>query len=546
MASEPRTFTIDTGFLGTLAGAVEEGEFASKRPFSVGDRIHHYRLLEKIGEGGMGVVFKAEHIYLKQTVAIKAIKTGTGLPGDPYTPNDSKVSPEAHSPSGSNLDPKTIYPGDLPPQTPRTQNVSDLASLPGNESEVGVRFLREAQALAILNGPNVLKIQDASEHEGIPYFVTELLDGMDLSSFLKQEGRLTKNQVMDLLEQVGGVLTRQEKHGIFHRDIKPTNIWVRPNGTFCLIDYGVAGIDPTGSSRVLFRDFDNAVHYTTGTPGYMSPEQAAGTRTPDGFEGQDFEGQDTLAQMLLVDSNQRLPVHHSTDLFSLGITAWECLAGQSARDIRSIMGQSASDTAFSELHQVPIRCCSELREDLDENFLRILRSLTEIDLESRYDSAATMIEELEGLRYGGSKPYGATFGTAFVALPFTEAFDDLFHFLVEVCGAAKLAARRVDRVPTTMSIWEQIEKELRHSSLVIAVFTPAQGSRDPNANVLTEAAHARAIGKEFILLSTEPAESLPFDWRHLPIIRYENSQTGMGKLREELLPRLRRITRHEG
>ena len=114
------------------------------------------------------------------------------------------------------------------------------------------------------------------------------------------------------------------------------------------------------------------------------------------------------------------------------------------------------------------------------------------------------------------------------------------------CGEAKLAARRVDRSTEMTNIWDQIDKEIQLATAVIAVFTRSKWHRAPNPNVITEAAHARALGKSLIVLTTDPAEYLPFDWRHLPIVRYDNSARGLAALREELLPRLRQLTRHPG
>lgn len=138
---------------GTLAEAIQKGLY-DKKELEHGEKIHHYRILERLAMGGMGVIYVAEHVYLKQQVALKTLKV---------------------------LD---------------------------DSGELAERFLREAQALAILNGPNVLKVQDASVFENIPYVVTELLCGQTLSHHLEEYGPLTINQGMDLLEQIGDVLIR--------------------------------------------------------------------------------------------------------------------------------------------------------------------------------------------------------------------------------------------------------------------------------------------------------------------------------------------------
>jgi hypothetical protein len=454
---EPRE-KKDTFFFATLAGAIRKGSYLTKELES-GQRIHHYRILESLGIGGMGQIFMAEHVYLKQKVALKTLKTATA----------------------------------------------------GSE-ELAERFLREAQALAILNGPNVLKVQDASVYEGIPYVVTELLHGQTLDEHLHKHGPLTVNQALDLLEQMGDVLIRQEKFGILHRDIKPQNIWVRENGTFCLIDYGLVGFTETGPSRDLVGEV-STTGAVMGTPVYMAPEQAKG-------HGRSID--------------------HRADLFGLGVTTWVSLTGQlprTASDIQSLL---------QEAKEEPIRSVREHRADVTREFARILDSMTAINVDDRYQTTKIFMEDLEAYRYGRRRPYGATSGSVFVAIPFQTSFDGLFEFLQDVCGEAKLAARRVDRVSNMKEVWQQIDKEIRLATIVIAVFSRERWRHAPNANVLTEAAHARAIGRPLVVLTTDRAEDLPFDWRHLPIIRYRNSKQGLTKLREELLPRLLQETREQG
>jgi serine/threonine protein kinase len=452
----------DTVPFGTLAAAIRGRTYekgTNGKELQPGDRIHHYRILEPLGRGGVGSIFLAEHIYLKQQVALKTLRVPIADTG-----------------------------------------------------ETAERFLREAQALALLNGPHVLKVQDASVFENIPYVVTERLHGHTLSDHLRSHGPLTINHAMDLLEQIGDVLIRQEKFGILHRDIKPHNVWLRDDGSFCLLDYGLVGFTETGASRDLGGDVSTNVDLVLGTPVYMAPEQAMGQR--------------------LVD--------HRADLFGLGVTTWEGLTGKLPRP------RSNLKTVIREVIEVPIRSVREHRSDVTSEFARILDSMTAFDMEDRYQSARIFIEDLEAYRYGRRRPYGATRGSVFVGMPFHSSFDGLFTFLQDVCGEAKLAARRVDRVTNMNDIWHEIDKEIRMASIVIAVFSRERWHHAPNPNVLTEAAHARAIGRPLIILTTDPAEKLPFDWRNLPIIRYHNSKRGLISLRDELLPRLRQQTREDG
>jgi len=414
------------------------------------------KFLEKLGSGGMSDVWLAEHIYLRQRVAIKTLRTSMSS---------------------------------------------------GKNPELAERFLREAQALAVMHGRGVRTVQDAAICEGVPYVVMELLEGKQVLEHIENHGPLTINQTLDLLEQVGEVLIRQEQAGILHRDIKPSYIWFKEDGSFILFDYGLVGFETsTTTARSFGVDVETSVGQILGTPAYMAPEQIQGNE-----------------------------LDHRADLFCLGATALECLTGQKPRAQILNQGLSALQDAAKEALPSP----RELRAEVTVELERILASLTQLDPQKRYSDAQEFVRDLEGYRYGGRRPFGATDGTAFLAMPFSKSFDGVHRFLQEICGDARLAARRVDRVDKTHDIWDQIDSEIRQSSIVIAVFTREQFSRWPNPNVLTEAAHARALGKPLVILTTDPAERLPFDWRNLPILRYTNSRRGFAALADELLPRLK-------
>ncbi|MCC7335232.1 MAG: protein kinase [Pirellulaceae bacterium] len=459
-AAKPTPLTSDQSYeaepFATLADAIRHGSYRESLD-ALPDRLNHYQIIEQLGQGGSSDVWLAEHVYLKQQVAIKILRQRAA--------------------TGS--------------------------------AEYAERFLREAQALAIMRGPGVRIVQDAAVHDNIPYVVTELLVGNDLSVHVKNYGALTINQTMDLLEQMGEVLIRQEEHGILHRDIKPNNIWVREDGSYCLFDYGLVGFDDSLQKVSLGGDLDTRTGAVMGTPVYMAPEQIRGAQAD-----------------------------HRTDLFGLGMTAYQCLTGKSPRTFENLRSGFLEKAAI-----VPIPSAREDRSDITPEFERILRSLTALDPDERYASAQDFVQDLEAYRYGRRRPYGATNGSAFVAMPFKPSFNGMYEFLQDVCGEARLAARKVDRVTQMHNIWGQIESEIRSATVVIAVFTREGMSRWPNANVLTEAAHARAVGRPLIVLTTDRAEKLPFDWRHLPIIHYRNTTKGLAALREELLPRLRQELR---
>lgn len=187
-----------------------------------GTRIGRYKLLERIGEGGFGVVFMAEQTEpVNRKVALKIIKAGM----------DTK--------------------------------------------EVIARFEAERQALALMDHPNIAKVLDAGATEtGRPYFVMELVRGMPLTDYCDQE-HLPTYERLQLFMQVCRAVQHAHQKGIIHRDLKPTNILVtvldgRPVPK--IIDFGVAkALGQRLTERTLFTAFAQMV----GTPAYMSPEQAA-------------------------------------------------------------------------------------------------------------------------------------------------------------------------------------------------------------------------------------------------------------------------------
>jgi len=248
--------------------------------------------------------------------------------------------------------------------------------------------------------------------------------------------------------------------------------------------------------------------HVMGTPMYMAPEQAMGNDKVD----------------------------HRSDLFGLGVTCFEALTGLRPR-------QFDGELNLDRISREPIAAVADSRRDVPKELNQIICSLTALSKSDRYSSAQQFVSDLENYRYGGRRPHGATTGNAFIAMPFQRRFDSLFDCLQDTCSSSKLAAMRVDRVLDSTGVWQQIDQDIREATVVIAVFTRPKMSRSPNANVLTEAAHARAIGKPLIVLTTDPAEKLPFDWRHVPIVRYRPTSNGLNQLTLELGPRLRHLLR---
>jgi serine/threonine-protein kinase len=177
----------------------------------VGNILSHYKIIEKLGEGGMGVVYKAEDLILKRNVAIKI------LPSFVTAPPDEKT-----------------------------------------------RFIHEARLTSALNHPNILTVHEFNESEGTAFLVTECVEGQTLTSII-QKGGLPISQVLDMAIQVAAGIAEAHLHGIVHRDIKPDNIMLSFKGQAKVMDFGLARL--MGSSHVT------TPGSLVGTFSYMSPEQ---------------------------------------------------------------------------------------------------------------------------------------------------------------------------------------------------------------------------------------------------------------------------------
>jgi len=183
----------------------------------IGQTISHYKILEKLGEGGMGVVYKAHDTKLERNVALKFLP----------------------------------------------------AHLAASEQDKA-RFVLEAKAAAALNHPNVCSIMDIQEHDGQMFIVMEFVDGQTLQA---RKPTLTLNQAIEIGIQVAEGLAVAHEKGIVHRDIKPENIMIRKDNIVQIMDFGLAKFRASRASR-LTREGS-----TVGTAGYMSPEQVQGMET---------------------------------------------------------------------------------------------------------------------------------------------------------------------------------------------------------------------------------------------------------------------------
>ena len=262
-------------------------------------QLGRYRLQEELGRGAMGVVYKAHDPVLDRIVALKTI-------------------------------------------------VLDAEA--DDQEDFHSRFFLEAKAAARLNHPALITIYDFGEEDGLAYMAMELLSGKELSTRMESSS-LPIREAVAIAEQVAEGLAYAHDGGVIHRDIKPGNIMLLPNGRVKIMDFGVA--------RMKASELKTQLGTRLGTPKYMSPEQSTGGK-----------------------------LDHRTDIFSLGIVLYEMLTG--AKLFRG-------DSLTNVLHNVatfepppPSRIKPEVTHLLD----LVIKRAMEKKPSDRYSSAWEMVDDL--------------------------------------------------------------------------------------------------------------------------------------------------------
>jgi eukaryotic-like serine/threonine-protein kinase len=313
-----------------------------------GQTISHYLILDGLGGGGMGLVYRAEDIKLGRRVALKFL------------------------PEGSAKDPVVLG-----------------------------RFEREARSASALEHPNICPVYEFGEHEGQPFLVMQLLEGQtlrELISAASPEAPIELGRMLDLAVPILDGLNAAHQKGIIHRDIKPANIFVTSQGQPKILDFGLAKLagnatsaeegsgPPDGGDGSLKTHLETAAEanpdpfftlsrtgVAMGTAGYMSPEQVRGET---------------------VDAR--------TDLFSFGLVLYEMATGR-----RAFTGETGPVLQEAILKQTPIPA-REVNPTLPAKIEEIIAKALEKNREARYQSAAELRSDLENLQEEVASPVAPT------------------------------------------------------------------------------------------------------------------------------------------
>jgi len=329
-------------------------------PSLIGRKVAHYRVLEVIGGGGMGLVYKAEDLKLGRRVALKFL-------------------PE--------------------------EVASDAVALQ--------RFEREAQTASSLNHPNICTIHEIEEYEGQPFIVMELLEGETLRDRLASSATkaVPLNQLLDIAIQVCDGLQAAHQKGIIHRDIKPANIFVTVQGQAKILDFGLAKLMAAGEKELTAGGQTQAGETQRGS------SDSQGFPAEDGLKGHGFGGAIQVPTPGLNGLIQPAEDPHltrtgsamgtagymspeqvrgekldaRTDLFSFGLVLYQMATGQ-----RAFSGETAEIVHDAILHQpqIPVH---DLNSKLPPDLETIINKALQKDCQARYQTAAEMCADLRRL-----------------------------------------------------------------------------------------------------------------------------------------------------
>ncbi len=297
---EPTLAKKVTDIVGSrAAGAAGQPQDSAGRSFG------RYRVIREVGRGAMGVVYLARDDRIGRDVAIKSLLLAPGLSE-------------------------------------------------GARQHFSERFEREARAAGRLSHPNIVTVHDVGEEEGAPYIAMEYLEGATLTE-LAGQGPLSIKQATDLVVQVLSALEYAHSHDVVHRDIKPDNVFVLPDGRVKVADFGIA--------RLASDSTMTQIGQVIGTPGYMSPEQVNGET-----------------------------VGPTSDIFSVGVLLYELLTGVAAFSSTSI-----TSLMYKIVHEEP-KPPHLINPGIPPYLEAVIARACEKSPARRYASAASMREDIESAR----------------------------------------------------------------------------------------------------------------------------------------------------
>lgn len=303
---------------GSESGTVDDdGSIPSNIPATIG----HYEVRGLLGTGGMGEVFLGTNPHLGRTVAIKVIKPNRRI----------------------------------------------------HQSSVG-RFSREMKAVGKLHQPNIVQALDGGVVDGQPFLVMEFLEGSDLSNYVKEYGPLSVEQACDIIRQAAIGLTYAHRLGYVHRDVKPSNLWLTPDGTVKILDFGLVSIL---ENEAIAESTETSQHETVagsilGSPDYISPEQ-------------------------IVDSKK---TDNRSDIYSLGCTFYFLLTGRPPFDKATHPTLDNKLEAHASEDLPPLR---QYRNDIPVSVETVMRKMTAKRPEDRYDSAESVVKAITSRKPHRSK-----------------------------------------------------------------------------------------------------------------------------------------------
>ncbi|MEM3112578.1 MAG: serine/threonine-protein kinase [Candidatus Anstonellales archaeon] len=266
----------------------------------IGSEIGGFKIEEVLGRGGMGVVYKAHELSLNRKVALKVL----------------------------------------------SQKLS-------SDQEFIQRFKREAQIIASLDHPNIVRVLAYGEEKGLYYFAMEYIKGKDLSQIFKEKPNISLEEALQITAQIANALIEAEAKGVVHRDLKPTNIMIDDKGRVKITDFGVAHLQETDVKLTRTGWF-------LGTPEFASPEQARG-------ESLDIR----------------------SDIYSLGVILYWMLTGKPP-----ISGDSPQ-AVLIKIATEPLPPIQKINPSIPESICRLIERMTAKDLNQRFQNAKELSNAID-------------------------------------------------------------------------------------------------------------------------------------------------------